>query len=41
MRQDIVPGAVFPDYELVDHLGHSRRLSALQKDHPYLRRATP
>ena len=41
MRQDIIPGAIFPDYELVDHLGHPRRLSALQKDHPYLQTGNP
>jgi peroxiredoxin len=37
MRADIVPGAVFPDYELTDHLGAKRRLSELQREHPYLR----
>ena len=41
MRQDIVPGAVFPDYELIDHLGQPRRLSALQHDHPYLQTGNP
>jgi peroxiredoxin len=30
MRADIVPGAVFPDYELPDHTGKHRRLSELQ-----------
>jgi peroxiredoxin len=30
MRADIVPGAVFPDYELPDHRGKHRRLSELQ-----------
>jgi len=30
MRSDIVPGAVFPDYELTDHRGTRRRLSDLQ-----------
>jgi hypothetical protein len=29
MRADIVPGAVFPDYELPDHRGKHREL------HPY------
>jgi hypothetical protein len=29
MRADIVPGAVFPDYELPDHRGKHRRLSEL------------
>src|SRR5436305_10107845 len=37
MRDDIVPGAIFPDYELTDHLGALRRLSDLQAEHPYLR----
>jgi peroxiredoxin len=30
MRADIVPGARFPDYELLDHTGRRRRLSELQ-----------
>lgn len=30
MRADIVPGAVFPDYELTDHAGTRRKLSDLQ-----------
>jgi peroxiredoxin len=30
MRADIVPGAVFPDYELPDHRGKHRSLSQLQ-----------
>lgn len=34
MRADIVPGAVFPDYELSDHRGTRRTLSALQGDDP-------
>jgi len=34
MRADIVPGAVFPDYELADHTGKHRRLSELQKGDP-------
>lgn len=34
MRADIVPGAAFPDYELSDHGGTHRRLSALQADDP-------
>jgi hypothetical protein len=28
MREDIVPGARLPDYELTDHTGCRRRLSA-------------
>ena len=34
MRSDIVPGAVFPDYELPDHTTKRRRLSELQGQHP-------
>jgi peroxiredoxin len=34
MRPDIVPGAVFPDYELSDHHGKRRRLSELQDADP-------
>jgi len=34
MRNDIVPGAVFPDYELPDHHGKHRKLSELQQDDP-------
>ena len=34
MRSDIVPGAVFPDYELPDHLGKHRALSQLQAGDP-------
>jgi AhpC/TSA family len=34
MRADIVPGAVFPDYELSDHRGMRRRLSELQGGDP-------
>jgi peroxiredoxin len=34
MRGDIVPGAVFPDYELTDHTGKRRKLSELQGQHP-------
>jgi len=30
MRADIVPGAVFPDYELTDHAAKRRKLSELQ-----------
>jgi hypothetical protein len=29
MRADIVPGGVFPDYELPDHTNTMRRLSEL------------
>lgn len=32
MRQDIKPGATFPDYKLPDHTGTLRRLSDLQGD---------
>ena len=34
MRSDIVPGAVLPDYELSDHAGKRRKLSALQGPDP-------
>jgi len=34
MRPDIVPGAVFPDYELSDHTAKRRKLSDLQGPHP-------
>ena len=36
MRSDIVPGAVFPDYELFDHAAKRRRISDLQRPHPML-----
>jgi peroxiredoxin len=36
MRADIVPGAVFPDYELTDHTRTRRRLSDLQGDDPMI-----
>jgi peroxiredoxin len=34
MRADILPGAVFPDYELSDHTAKRRKLSELQGPHP-------
>jgi peroxiredoxin len=34
MRPDIVPGAVFPDYELPDHTARRRKLSELQGPDP-------
>ncbi len=34
MRADIVPGAIFPDYELSDHTATRRKLSELQGPHP-------
>jgi len=34
MRSDIVPGSIFPDYELPDHTGKVRKLSELQGDDP-------
>jgi peroxiredoxin len=34
MRHDIVPGAVFPDYELSDHTAKRHKLSALQGHDP-------
>jgi peroxiredoxin len=36
MRPDIVPGAVFPDYELPDHTDTVRTLSQLQGDDPMI-----
>ena len=36
MRSDIVPGAVFPDYELFDHGAKRRRLSELQGNNPLI-----
>src|SRR5579871_356446 len=34
MRADIVPGAIFPDYELSDHTAKRRKLSELQRQNP-------
>jgi hypothetical protein len=34
MRADILPGSVFPDYELTDHTATRRRLSDLQGQNP-------
>jgi len=36
MRPDIVPGGVFPDYELPDHTSTPRKLSELQGDDPLI-----
>jgi peroxiredoxin len=36
MRADIVPGAVFPDYELTDHTARRRKLSELQGIDPMI-----
>ena len=36
MRADILPGAVFPDYELPDHTGKHRKLSELQGSDPLI-----
>jgi peroxiredoxin len=36
MRADIVPGAVFPDYELTDHTKTRRKLSELQGIDPMI-----
>lgn len=36
MRSDIVPGAVFPDYELSDHTAKRRKLSELQGPDPMI-----
>ncbi len=34
MRPDVVPGAIFLDYELTDHTAKRRKLSDLQAIHP-------
>ena len=34
MRADIIPGAIFPDYELPDHTTKRRKLSELQGEDP-------
>jgi hypothetical protein len=34
MRADILPGSVFPDYELTDHTATLRKLSDLQGQNP-------
>jgi len=39
MRSDMVPGAIFPDYELSDHAAKRRKLSALQGPHPIMTEA--
>src|SRR5262244_1918335 len=36
MRSDIVPGAMFPDYELPDHTAKRRKLSELQGQDPMI-----
>jgi hypothetical protein len=36
MRNDVVPGGPFPDYELTDHTGTPRRLSELQGPDPMI-----
>ena len=36
MRNDLVPGAVFPDYQLPDHTGAPRKLSELQGADPLI-----
>ena len=36
MRADIVPGVIFPDYELSDHTGAHRKLSDLQGPDPLI-----
>src|ERR1051326_8682516 len=36
MRNDMIPGAVFPDYELSDHAGKHRKLSELQAIDPMI-----
>ena len=34
MRPDIIPGAIFPDYELSDHTAKRSKFSELQGQHP-------
>jgi peroxiredoxin len=41
MRKDLIVGSVVPDFELPDHLGQQRTLSALQAEHPYLHGSNP
>jgi len=36
MRSDIAPGSKFPDYQLPDHTGTSRKLSELQGEDPMI-----
>ena len=36
MREDVVPGAVFPDYELTDHARQRRKLSEIQGTDPMI-----
>jgi peroxiredoxin len=36
MRPDMVPGSIFPDYELSDHTGKRRKLSELQGSDPMI-----
>jgi peroxiredoxin len=36
MRPDIIPGAIFPDYELSDHTAKRRKLSELQGPDPMI-----
>jgi peroxiredoxin len=36
MRADMVPGAIFPDYELPDHTSTLRKLSELQGEDPLI-----
>jgi len=36
MRSDIVPGAIFPDYELADHTAKRQKLSDLQGPDPMI-----
>ena len=36
MRSDIVPGGIFPNYELPDHTGKLRKLGDLQGDDPLI-----
>jgi hypothetical protein len=41
MRYALVPGNVFPDYQLPDHTGTPRRLSQIQGDDPLILTLAP
>src|SRR5205823_3054790 len=36
MRHDLVPGSIFPDYQLSDHTDKPRKLSELEGDDPLI-----
>lgn len=41
MRSNMVPGAIFPDYELSDHTAKHRKLSELQGQDPMVAGSEP